>query len=53
MEMWGIDLMEHKGGHMIVATDYFLGYILIDGLQVETAVCYIITQLQFQKIWSH
>ena len=37
MEMWGINLMQHKGGHMIVATDYFWGYILVDGLQAETA----------------
>ena len=32
MEMWSIDLMEHKGGHMIVAIDYFSGYILMDDL---------------------
>ena len=37
MEMWGIDLMEHKGGHMIVAIDYISGYILMDDLQAEKA----------------
>ena len=35
---------------MIIAIDYFLGDILMEDLQAETAVCNIITQLQFQEV---
>lgn len=37
METIGMDIMAHKGEHVLVAIDYFSGYITVDHLHRETS----------------
>lgn len=43
MEILGIDLMDFKGEHAMVAIDYFSGYVMVDYIQNETSEAVIAT----------